>query len=655
MSEGQDKNILVCLSASPSNHKVIESAGRMAEASHASLCALFVETPHFRRAAGQKQYRQLDENRTLAMRYGARVETVYGDNVAYQIGEYARLNGISLIILGESPESWSLFRSRNLARDVMSNVPDIEVCMIAIRIPHSYAFRARWILRGSERFHTHDLLISAGLIALATVIGLLFSAAHMGDSNIIPLYILAVLAIAVLTSSQIYSMSCSLLTVFVFNYFFTEPRFSLRAYDPQYMITFVVMFITAILTSSLASRLKEYARNSAQTSYRTKILLDTSQMLQKVSGDEEITAVTASQVTKLLNRAVAVYLAKNNDLLNPKVYCAENTRPLPRYNSELDRETARWVFLNRKQAGAGTEIYPSAHMLYLPIRIRDHAYGVVGVDASRSEIDSLRLSLLLSILAECALAMENEENEREKKGAAEAAHTQKLRADLLRSISHDLRTPLTSISGNASILLSSRNIPEEEKTRIYTDIYNDSMWLIEVVQNLLSVTRLEGGQVVLNRHVELMDEVIAEALRHVDKNCTEHNISTDFGDNILLAKADARLMVQVVVNLVNNAVKYTQKGSNIQIRARKKNSRICVSVTDDGPGISDDAKPHIFEMFYSGANRIADSRRSMGLGLALCKSIVSAHGGDITVRDNRPHGTTFEFWLPAEEVDIHEQ
>lgn len=196
----------------------------------------------------------------------------------------------------------------------------------------------------------------------------------------------------------------------------------------------------------------------------------------------------------------------------------------------------------------------------------------------------------------------------------------------------------------------------DDATRVqtFTDIYDDSQWLINLVENLLAITRIEGGQVDLTCSVELVDEVVAEALRHIDRKAGEHTVRTSGADEMLLARMDARLIVQVLINLVDNAIKYTPPGSVIEIHTEKRKSQAVISVSDDGPGIPDEQKPRIFDMFYSGTNKVADSRRSLGLGLALCKSIVTAHGGAITVGDNRPHGTVFTFTLPAGEVELHE-
>ena len=152
----------------------------------------------------------------------------------------------------------------------------------------------------------------------------------------------------------------------------------------------------------------------------------------------------------------------------------------------------------------------------------------------------------------------------------------------------------------------------------------------------------------------LMDEVITEALRHVSRRCREHTIHVTSTQDLILAKIDAKLIVQVVINLVDNAIKYTPPGSQIEIHTEEAGSWVRVSVSDNGPGIPDEQKPRIFDMFYSGANKVADSRRSLGLGLYLCRTIITAHGGTISVTDNQPSGTVFTFTLPAGEVELHE-
>ena len=230
-----------------------------------------------------------------------------------------------------------------------------------------------------------------------------------------------------------------------------------------------------------------------------------------------------------------------------------------------------------------------------------------------------------------------------------------MRANLLRTISHDLRTPLTSISGHASNLLSNGDdFDVATKLRMYEDIHDDSMWLISLVENLLSITRIEDGTISLRLAPELIDEIIAEALSHVNRNEKARKIEVQIEEELIFVRADAKLMVQVLINIVDNAIKYSPDGSDVKILVEKNGEQVIVRVVDQGIGISDEMKSKVFDMFYSGANKVADSRRSLGLGLYLCKAIIHAHGGKITVSDNIPQGTVFSFTLPREEVFLHE-
>ena len=225
--------------------------------------------------------------------------------------------------------------------------------------------------------------------------------------------------------------------------------------------------------------------------------------------------------------------------------------------------------------------------------------------------------------------------------------------DAVANISHDLRTPLTSISGNAGILIDNGSVlDEQKKMRLYIDIYEDSIWLIQLVENLLSVTRIENGSMDLHMEAELIEEIIQEALRYLERRSLEHPVHVQLSDDLLMAKMDARLIIQVLINLVDNALKYTPSGSPISVSARQEGKWVVIQIADEGPGIPEKHKSHIFEMFYTIGNRNGDNRRSLGLGLALCQSIINAHGGTINIRDNIPHGTIFTFTLPAEEGTI---
>ena len=322
---------------------------------------------------------------------------------------------------------------------------------------------------------------------------------------------------------------------------------------------------------------------------------------------------------------------------------------------DSEDEVVQWVLKNKKRAGATTEKFSEAKHLYLAVRNNDIVYGILGILVEHESLSSFEYSVLLSILGECALAFVNLDNEKAKEEASMIARKEKLRANLLRTISHDLRTPLTSISGNACNLCNHYEMLDNEtRKQIFSDIYDDSEWLIQLVENLLSVTRIENGEMKLNQSIEIMDDVIDEALKHIDRNKVEHDIEVCRPEELIIANIDAKLIMQVVINIVNNAIKYTLPGSKICIRGIKKDGKAQISVADNGPGISDEVKPHIFEMFYTGNNTIADSHRSLGLGLALCRSIIEAHGGTLVLTDNIPRGCIFTFTLPLSEVILNE-
>ena len=231
------------------------------------------------------------------------------------------------------------------------------------------------------------------------------------------------------------------------------------------------------------------------------------------------------------------------------------------------------------------------------------------------------------------------------------AQNEQMRADLLRSVSHDLRTPLTSIMGNADILLTSdAALGESARTRLIQDIHDDATWLTDVVENLLAVTRFDKEAVNLNMRPEVVDEVIEEALRHVRRDASRHAITVIPSDEILLARMDSQVIVQVIVNLVNNALAHTPEGSVVSISTARGEGEVIVTVSDDGPGVGADNHEHIFDAFYTSKQTLTDGRRGIGLGLALCKTIVEAHGGRIWVDDVEPHGAAFSFTLPLEEV-----
>ncbi len=614
------EHILVCLSSAPSNGTIIRTAAKMRDAFGGSLTALYVQTKGSDQMGAEDRQR-LGRHTRLAEKLGATISTVNGEDVAYQIAEFARLSKVTKIVIGRSNEH----RGRLLARKPLTEklielAPYLDIYIIPDTAGENKAHRkpveAQHILPTWK-----ESGIALAILLLSTAIGFLFRNFGFTQANTITIYIMGVLLIALFTRNYLCSGISSVASVLLFNFFFTEPRLSFRAYESGYPVTFAIMFTAALITGTLANRLAGSAKQSAQAAWRTQILLDTTQRLQVATDEEEILQTIAAQLLKLLNRPVRI---------------------------QSSMEKSLTLFPEGKEA-----IFPDDDLQRIAIRSGAQVFGMVSVPGE--PLEPFEGSILHSILGEGALAMESLYHAQQKEEAAVLAQNEQLRADLLRSISHDLRTPLTSISGNAENLLTNRKgMDDATQQATLTDIYEDAIWLNQLVENLLAITKIGEGQIRLNLSTELLEDVISESLRHIRRRSENHILESILPDELLLAQMDARLVSQVIINLVDNAIKYTPSGSIIRISARRQGKTIAVSVADNGPGISDGQKEKVFDMFYTGETKVADCRRSMGLGLALCKSIITIHGGEITLKDNVPNGCNFTFTLPASEVPVNE-
>lgn len=645
------EHILICLSGSPSNAKVIRTAARMSEAFHSGFTALFVESSDTREMKGES-LKRLRDNTRLAEQMGAQIVTVYGEDAAVQIAEYARISGVTKIVMGRTNHRHTLFSGKSLADRLTQLTENLDIYIIPDSQPR-YKKYIKLLKKGHFQFNIKDIGKMLLVVILCTLIGLLFQWASVSEANIITVYILGVLITSVWTSGQLYGAIGSLLGVIAFNYFFTDPRFTLEATGSDYPITFLIMLAASVISSSLAIRVKKQGRQAAQKAYYTELLLDSSQKMQKGRSEQEILMAAAYQLSKLLNRPILYTLAKTQDKgLSFSIMPKDAEGDLPFYSTSEEQGVAEWVLKNNKHAGASTNTLPDAKCLYLAVRGAKDVMGIVGIPLDKYPLlDAFEKNVMVAMLNECGLVIEKKRLGDEKQAMEVESQQERLRSHLLRAISHDLRTPLTSISGNAGVLRENGQVLDEaKKQELYTAIYDDAMWLINLTENLLSVTRIENGTMHLRMQPELIEEVLQEAMKHLDRHVAEHQITAHLEDEFLMAQMDVRLVIQVIINIVNNAIKYTPKGSHIELNATKQGDKVCISIADDGPGIPDKAKPYIFDMFYTASQRPADDRRGLGLGLSLCKSIIAAHGGAIEVLDNKPKGTIFQFTLQRAEV-----
>lgn len=649
---GAAEHILICLSPAPSNEKVIRQAARMASAFRGKFTAFFVENSDFTQYT-KEDVERLRINTRLAEQLGAKTVTSYGDDIVEQIAEYAKVARVTKIVLGRTntKRAW-LSMKESFSEKLTRLAPQLEIFVIPDAYKKKYR-KKRFRAAISPEALAADALISVGILGISTAIAYLFSFWKFSDANLIMVYILGILTISLVTRTKLCSLLSSILSVIIFNFCFTDPKQTLSVNDPSYIVTFGIMFLSALIGATLTQKVKDQAKQAVKKSYRTEILLETSQKLQKAVDAKEISLSTARQLSKLLERNVVFYLGNPLNDAEPIVFKSSHGQSDFYYDQKEERAVAQWVFKNNKHAGFSTTTLPGVKCMYLAVRSSERVFAVVGIDMEGKELQAFEAGIMSAILNECALALEKDQLVAERKEAAIKLQQEQLRANLLRSISHDLRTPLTSISGNASVLIGNEDkISEEQRKKLYIDIYDDSMWLINLVENLLSVTRIDNGTMQLNMQAELMDEAITEALSHISRKAEEHHIEVQQEDDLLVARMDIKLIVQVFINLVDNAIKYTPPGSHITIITKRQHGSVLVEIADNGNGIPDEDKKRLFDMFYTANNSVADGRRGMGLGLALCKSIITAHAGDLTIYDNIPHGTIFRFTLKAEEVHL---
>jgi len=712
-------SVMVCLSPSPTTKRVIRAAARMAfpvplsspsSAASASPAAGTAPIALYVGSTGREAEENslLRENIQYARDYGFEVHTIQSTDIPLAIAEYARREKVTDLFLGYSPPSFTLLPKPAINEKLLSALPTVDIHIVPDPVSSSYPKDMRQIRPGSPNWNLRDLLLVLAVMAVATFLSCWFYISRFSNSNIITIYILGVLIASVMTSSRVYGTFAAILYVLLFNFLFIEPRFTLLVYDSAYMMTYLVTVVAALITGTVAVRMKNIARVSAENAYQAKVLLDTSNQLESAEDSENIIRTTCMQLVHLLNRAVVFYppaaslghntgdsghpSARDFAAAGPGDPDAPAFPPENRDSSDhsdhsnhsnhsdhsnasggpvffpagektlspelLGKElgAVRWTFTNSQTAGAFTSQFKDCTCRYLSVYSGETRYGVIGIDMEGHPLTEFQDTILLSIIHECTMALENERMAQEKQTAEIRAENERLRAGLLRSISHDLRTPLTSIYGYACSLRSYEDdLPREDRDKIYEDIMEDADWLNAQFENILSMTRLESG-IGIRRTIENMEDVIEQSLRHASSHHNRPIVFDTQGseDQIFFAEMEPKLIMQVMINLLNNAVKYTPPGAEIRVHMERSEDQIIVEVADKGPGISDEDKPYVFDLFYNGKKSLTDSYRSMGIGLNLCAQIIHAHGGSIEVLDNEPTGALFRFRLPAADLDSAE-
>ena len=490
-----------------------------------------------------------------------------------------------------------------------------------------------------------NLLFMGAYLASASLVGYLFRYIHFTETNIIMAYLLAVLLTARQTNGYVYGILAAIIATLAFNYFFTAPYYTLAVYDPNYLITFVVFTITAMITSALTSHVKQSAIKANEKEAETKALYMLTDHLTDAESMHDIAEIAVKIITDVMQCQTGCLCFDENGL--PEGKFVQQLSP----EEQIHRDITDPEELKHRIEGLRTDSVSGTEFNDWLIFGRDNVLGLIRIPLKRTTaMTEAQIRLLRSMIESIALAMDRHRSSQQRQKYREATVQERYRGNLLRAISHDLRTPLSGIMGTAEMLMdmTNSNDPRHDLSKV---IYNDADWLYSLVENILSLTRLQEGKLILNKQLEAVEEVIGGAVHHIKQHSPEHEITVKIPEELLLVPMDAKLIEQVLINLLDNAVKHTPKENEIRIQVSKNTATndVMFSVADRGEGITQIDLPYIFQMFYTSQSKQADAKHGIGLGLPICDAIVKAHGGNIEVHNRSDgNGAEFIFSLPME-------
>lgn len=649
------EKIVACISSSPSSAKVIRTAARMASSFKTEWVALYVGNLNSKNMTVE-QKKRLREHISLAETLGGIVEMIHGDDVVESIIKFCNYRNITKIIIGRnvlSKKALLKVNRRDIVDNLIERVKYIEVQVIPTSVE---PIKKKIIFNNNNRstlkekivFSKRDVWVAIMFSVIATTVAIIINYLDFAEANILLVYILAILFISVNTKGYVIGIVFAFINVLCFNFFFTYPKLTLRFYDPTYLVTFPFFILVATITSTLTTRIKEQSDMFEKREESAQMLYQISRSFINLSGEEKIINTAVTHLSQGLRRDIIFYEAKENALTGNYVIKSVDGNLNDVYlKNDKNFEIAYWALNNRKAAGKGTDTHNGNDIYYIPIIVKKRVFGVIGVFFGSDNIDKDDMSLIEAVVAQMSLALDREGLSKEKEDTKLKFEKEQIRSNLLRAISHDLRTPLTGIEGASSLILQSYdNLDKDSIINLVRDINNDSEWLIRLVENLLSMTRIESGKLEIQKNDEIVEEVISESIQHLKGRLNKHKLTVDIPSEIFFIPMDGKLIEQVIINLVDNAVKYTPQGTEINIKVYRTKGMAYFEISDNGPGINEEDIKFLFEIFYKGNKNNADSRRGVGLGLAICKSIVVAHGGDIRVDNIATGGAKFTFTLP---------
>jgi two-component system sensor histidine kinase KdpD len=662
--------ILVCVGPSPLSARLIRSTRRLASGMRAAWVAAYIQTPAALRL-GEADRRRIDQNLRLAEQLGAQVVSLQGQNVADEVIEYAAAHNVTKIVIGKPDRPrWRDLLFGSIVDDLVRRSGEIDIYVIrgaraaaeleAAGLPPAVASH-----RVRRRNPATGYVAAALGIVLATGIAWPFQHSFgFANTNTLMLYLLAVLWIASRFSRGA-AIFAAVLAVASFDFFFVPPYFTFAISDQQYLFTFAVMLVTALTIGTLTNRVRMQADAARGQARRNQTLLDLSRDLAAARTVDAIERATHQHVGGVLDARATLILPDGQQQPSQR----EPQRLIPRavasqvgVASAVDDDgsgepaaldakelgVAQWAFEHEQPAGRGTGTLPAAAGIYLPMKTSRATVGVLGIfpRGAEAELQPEQRQLVESFASQLAVAVERAALAEEARQAWERVEAEFLRNTLLSGVSHELRTPLAAITGAASTLADAWAIlPDEARHELLDTIGSEADRMERLINNLLDMTRLESGGLAVRREWQPLAEIVGSALHHLDRRLVGRGVRTDLPADLPLVCVDGIGIEQVLANLLDNAVEYTSPGTPIMIGAQARDDRIIVRVTDHGPGLPPGTEQRVFQKFFRA--QPADAPRGIGLGLAISKGIVEAHGGQITARNDIENGgAIFEFTIP---------
>ena len=638
------ERLLVCVSENPISAQLVRQTRRIADQLKAKWTALYIETSRHHRLSEVERDRIADTLR-LAERLGAEAITVPGNRIADDVIAFAQSNNVTQIILGKSDRPrWQQFLYGSVASELMRKAGTIGIQIVAGEgepIPEK-TLRTR---QDGEAFDPLPYLVSTLTVGVALLIALGI------DRFIAVPNISLVFLSAVLFSAIIYGLMPSLyaafLSVLAYNFFFLPPLYTFTIADPANVVALIFFGIVAIFTSNLTARTRSQALTAQARAKATAELYAFSRKLAGIGELDDLLWAFCHQVALMLKLRIVVLVPEGDSIKLRAGYPPEDTL------DEADVAAAKWTWDHNRAAGRGADTLPGAKRLFLPMRTERGPVGVIGIDRDRPGplLTPDERRLLDALTDQTAVAIERIGLAESIDEARLQAETERLRATLLSSISHDLRTPLASIIGSITALRSGgARYPAEAREELMTTIQEEAERLNRFVGNLLDTTRLEAGTIEFKREMVDLAEIVETALRRAARILAHHKVAVDLAADLPMVPIDISIFEQALFNLLDNAAKYAPRGSQVRIRGYKSGHSVAIEVEDEGPGIPPDQLELIFDKFHrasEGDNRAAGT----GLGLSICRGFVEGMGGRVAAANRSDRsGARFTITLPVREA-----